>query len=593
MLNFLHNLKLRNKLIFIYVICVFVPIVLTNIMFYQVTTVNIKNQKTADADQAITLLQAELRSLIDDAAGISYLYSIDNQLNYHLNTDHASYDKYIESLSAVSNLFNRANKEYKTISSVKIMSNNPTILASADIIQLNDEIRETDWFRQMSNYSNTFPHLYVTPSSISVIQKLVDNRYNDYENVVKIDLNMSYVNQVFDLSGFNGDIYLLDPSGQARYGRLAGGLQGDGGFEGQSISLEDIPMPNKTILISKRYEGNRHLGNWSVYGVLDEEKILFDVRQSGQFILWFAGINFLVPTVVILFISRSIHTRIQAILKHMKSVKGKNFERIPFYRERDEVGELAVEFNRMSERIENLINDVYVVEIQKKELELRQRQAQLHALHSQINPHFLFNSLETIRMRSLMKGENQTAKTIQNMATIFRKSILWKRSFVTIREELELIECFLEIQKYRFDSKLEFHIEVDQSVMDIEIPKMAFLPFVENASIHGIESIPGIGYISIQIAKEQEQIVFIISDNGVGLDQEKKDELYRYFEEDASMGDSIGMKNVLTRLKICYGESFSFTIASEPGKGTRIMLRLPITSIDQSPAPFLTIQRSI
>ncbi|MGO4186034.1 sensor histidine kinase, partial [Paenibacillus sp. TAF43_2] len=240
------------------------------------------------------------------------------------------------------------------------------------------------------------------------------------------------------------------------------------------------------------------------------------------------------------------------------------------------VGELAVEFNRMSERIENLINDVYVTEIQKKELELSQRQAQLHALHSQINPHFLFNALETIRMRSQMKGELQTAKTIQNMAKIFRKSILWKRSFVTIREELELMESFLEIQKYRFDTKLEFHIEVDQSLLDIEIPKMTFLPFVENASIHGIESVPGIGYITIQIAQEQGQIVFLIADNGVGMDQEKISELHHYLHEEAIMGDSIGMKNVITRLKICYGESFSFAIDSSPGGGSRIMLRLPL-----------------
>ena len=98
MLNFLHHLKLRSKLVFIYIVCVFVPIVLTNIMFYHVTTINIKNQKTADAEQAIALLQAELGALIDDAAGISYLYSIDTLLSKHLNTNHASYDQYVESL---------------------------------------------------------------------------------------------------------------------------------------------------------------------------------------------------------------------------------------------------------------------------------------------------------------------------------------------------------------------------------------------------------------------------------------------------------------------------------------------------------------
>lgn len=569
-------MKLRSKLIVIYIVCVFIPIILTNVMFYQVTTVNIKNQKTADAEQAMTLLQAELRTVIEDAAGISYLYSIDRQLLQHLNTTYVSNDRYVESLNAISNLFNRTDTENKIISSSVIMTDNPTVLASGNIIRLEAEMRNKDWYNQINN---THPHLFVTPESISVIQRLTESRFDTYEHVLKIDLNMNHIKQILDLSSFSGDFYILDPSGQARFGRLSSGQPSELITQGRTIALGEIPRPDKAIVIGKTYQNNRYLGGWSVYGVLDEEIILSDVRQSGQFILWFAGINFIVPTLVILIISRSIHTRIKSILKHMKSVKGNNFELIPYHRERDEVGELAVEFNRMSIRIENLINDVYVAEIQKKELELRQRQAQLHALHSQINPHFLFNALETIRMRSLMKGETQTARTIQNMAKIFRKSIQWKSSFVTIREELELIESFLEIQKYRFDSKLDYHIEVDQSLLDIEIPKMAFLPFVENASIHGIENIAGIGYINIQIAQENGQLVFVIVDNGKGMDQEKIIELHHYFEAESAMGDSIGMKNVITRLRIYYGESFNFTIDSESGGGTRVLLRLPFDKI--------------
>jgi two-component system sensor histidine kinase YesM len=572
----LHEWKLLSKMISIYVICVFLPIVLTNVSFYQVTIKNIKNQKTADADQAISRLQSELGALIDEAAGISYLYSIDTQLNKLLNTHHPSYDHYIESLNGVSHLFNRSDKEYKTISSVTIMSDNPTILTSKQIIRLEDDARESEWYRGLKDMNDTYPHLYVTNDGISVVQNLWDRRLTGYDNVIKIDLNRSHVEQMFQLSGFEGDIYLLDPSDQARFGRLAGGVPSPLIAAGGAVGLDDIPKPDKPIVLARQYQSNRYLGNWKLYGVLDEEKILYDVRQSGRFILWFAGVNFLVPTILILFFYRSIHRRIQVILKHMKSLRGNKFDQIPHLRERDEVGELALEFNRMSERLKTLINDVYVAEIQKKEILLRERQAQLNALHSQINPHFLFNALESIRMRSMMKGEAQTAQTIQNMATIFRKSILWNKGFVTIREELELIECFLEIQKYRFDKKLEYHIEVDPSVPDIEIPKMAFLPFVENASIHGIENVPGIGYISIQIARENGQIVFVVSDNGAGMDREKIDELHRYFREETPMDNSIGMKNVIMRLKICYGESFFFDIDSRPDRGTRITLRLPI-----------------
>lgn len=566
-----NHLKLNGKLTFIYIVCVFIPIILTNIVFYNVTTNNIKRQKTVDAEQALTQLKNELGMLIDDAASISYLYSIDKSLEEHLETEYASYDRYIESLNSIKNIFIRSDKEYKTISSAHIMTDNPTILASGNILNLDQSIYETDWYRSIEHLNNSYPNLYVTPSSISVIQKLSDKRIQKYEHLIKIDLNMEYVNQLMSITTFDGDIYFLSPDGQVRYSNNSSAQQA-----AQPLEKESIKQPALAITFEQIYQNNRYLGGWSLYGVLDEAKILSEVRQSGQFIVWLAAINFFIPTLIILLISRSITSRIKHILKHMKKVKGKNFKPVPYHSERDEIGELSVEFNRMIERIENLINDVYVADIQKKDLEIRQRQAQLHALHSQINPHFLFNALETIRMRSLMKGETETAKTIQNMAKIFRKSISWKRSFVTIREEIDLIESFLEIQKYRFANKLQYQITVEESLKEKLIPKMTFLPFVENASIHGIEDNPGIGFITIQIASEANQIVFIIADNGMGMSKEQLDELHNYFTEDESMGESVGMKNVYTRLKIVYGDAFTYKIDSELGQGTRITLRLPI-----------------
>lgn len=566
-----NHFKLRNKLFVIYIVCVFIPIVLTNVLFYNVTTNNIKKQKSVDAAQAIVQLKNEVGVLIDDAAGIAYLYAIDRSLNNHLNMEYDSYDRYIESLNSIKNIFNRSDKEYKMISSAKVLTDNPTILASGNIISLDDATRETEWYRKVEPLNNTYPYLYVTPTEISVIQKMSDQRVGGYEHIVKVDLNMEYVSQLLSLSSFAGDIYFLDPEEIVRYSNVTEVQRAE-----QPPGLAAVAMPHDAIVLQEKYQNSRYLGGWSLYGVLDEGQMLSEVRQSGQFILWLALINFVVPTAIIIMLSRSIHSRIKNILVHMKRVKGKNFEPVPYDQERDEIGELAVEFNRMIERIENLINDVYVADIQKKELEIRQRQAQLHALHSQINPHFLFNALETIRMRSLIKGESETAKTIQNMAKIFRKSISWKRSFVTIREEIELIESFLEIQKYRFANKLQYQISVEEALKETLIPKMTFLPFVENASIHGVENNPGIGFITIQIARHLDQIVFVIADNGIGMSPEKVEELHRYFTEDDSMGESVGMKNVYTRLKICYGDQFTYAIDSEPNQGTRITLRLPL-----------------
>src|SRR5699024_7083208 len=151
-------------------------------------------------------------------------------------------------------------------------------------------------------------------------------------------------------------------------------------------------------------------------------------------------------------------------------------------------------------------------------LQLQKQQAQLSALQSQINPHFLFNTLETIRMRSLIKNETETAHIIQNMAKMLRNSITWGKDWVTIEEEVNIIQSFLEIQQYRFDEKLSYEIKIEPTSRLATIPNISILPFVENASIHGIEPKKGRGNIHIEIDKTMEkQLLIEIIDDGVGF----------------------------------------------------------------------------
>jgi two-component system sensor histidine kinase YesM len=566
-----NHLKLRDKLLLMYICSVFIPIVLTNIIFYNVTTNNIKNQKTHDANIALEQLQGELRAVIDEAAGISYLYYIDPLLNQLLDHNYDSQIEYVEAFNNIRSVFNKSEQAYKTTSSTIIYTDNPTVLSSGPIMPLTDIEKKTDWYREFMKTKVSYPLLIQSDDTFSLIQRLNYTQGNGYNNLIKIDLNMTTVKQLFALSGFEGSIYFLKPDGTIRYSN-----DNELDWRFQEIKLDRLTKPKNTISFDKMYMNNNYLNNWSLHGVINEKSFLHDVRKSGAFVIYLALINFVLPSLIIAALSRSIHVRLVKIVKHMKKVKNQHFETIPLDDSRDEIGQLTGEFNRMTERIDNLITDVYLADIQKKDLEIRQRQAQLHALHSQINPHFLFNSLETIRMRSLMKGETETAKTIHYMAKIFRKSISWKRSWVSIREEIELTECFLEIQKYRFGDKLQYQLTIEDAVYDQMIPKMTFLPFVENASIHGIEGSPGIGFIQIHIGITGDKLMFRLSDNGIGMSETKLSELLNYLRMDDSIGDNVGMKNVYTRLKLCYKDSFEFDIRSEEGHGTIVELRLPL-----------------
>ncbi|MEC1523642.1 sensor histidine kinase [Neobacillus niacini] len=304
--------------------------------------------------------------------------------------------------------------------------------------------------------------------------------------------------------------------------------------------------------------------------------MLTTVNKSKLFIFLLACINFLAPTIIIVIISRSFLIRLHRILRHVKRMENQNFELIDDQEFEDEIGQLTSEFNRMTKKIKDLINDVLLVNIQNKDLEIKRNRAQLSALQSQINPHFLFNALETIRMRSLMKEEKETAKIIHNMAKIFRNSLTWGRDFVPIRDEINLIISFLEIQRYRFGDKLDYEIHVDESTEEYKIPNMAILPFIENASIHGIEPLKENGKINLSISLKDNLLTCVIKDNGVGMTGGKRKQLLASLKNEEDIGENVGIKNVYYRLNLYYPDQFYFNIDSHLDYGTIITIQLPL-----------------
>ncbi|WP_339261204.1 sensor histidine kinase [Paenibacillus sp. FSL R5-0713] len=566
----LNYMKLRDKLLLMYVLSVFIPIVVTNVVFYNVTSANIRSQKTRDAGMALNNLKNDLRVTIDQGVGLSYSLYTDPVFNDTISRSFRSHFEYIDAYNSYlkgqfSGQLNQGIRWYQ------VYTDNPTILSSGYIDRLTDVVRSSDWYVQFQAYSAPYPALISSDQMLSLVQRLDNLDTGGREQLLKIDLNMETIKQYFHNSGFDGKVYLVDPGGHIQF---SNDYTAEASLIGKRYS--EIQFPNKMIPFELTYTGINYLEGWSLHGVMDEEIVLKEVRKSRSFVVWLACINFVLPSIIIAAMSRSIHVRLVRILKHMKKVKTQNFQTIPPEDARDEIGQLTMEFNRMTETIHNLIHEVYLADIQKKDLELKQQQAQLHALHSQINPHFLFNTLESVRMRSLIKGEKETAKIVHNMAKMFRKSISWNQNDVTVKEELELIESFLQIQKYRFGDKLQYRIEADPAVLMYRIPKMVILPFVENASIHGIESSPGVGIIQLFVSTEIDHLLIRLTDNGIGMSQARLEELLSYLNQNTDMGEHVGMKNAYSRLKLCYKNHFTFDIQTGEGEGTRIQIKLPL-----------------
>ncbi|MBD0380852.1 sensor histidine kinase [Paenibacillus sedimenti] len=576
----LHNVRLRNKLLMLYVLCVFIPILLTNIIFYNVTTHNVERQKTEDISLNLDKLKDDFRASVDNAVGISSVFYTDSLLNEVLEQ---RYEETIDFVRVYNNQVsanvNKYNSVYSEIKSVQLYTSNPTILDSGGMHPLTDVIRETEWYRKLQKlHREGQPYPLVTRSGgsdalfsgISIIRQLnYFDHPSSFNKLLKIDLNPDAIKQLFKNQALQGKLYLLNGEGDIEY---TTDTQVD--WTRGHTNFRTVPVPKDGMVLERTYTVN-YLQGWRIVLVSDSH-VLDAVRKSKEFVVYLALVNILLPTLIIIWISHSLHARLVRILVHMKKVKNQNFELIGEPESKDEIGQLTREFNRMTVQIKSLIDDVYIADIQKKDLELKQRQSQLNALQSQINPHFLFNALETIRMRSLMKQENETAKIIKNMAKMFRRSLEWGGDWVTFRDELDLILCFLEIQKYRFGDKLSYHFEVDESVYNCKIPKMTLLPFIENASIHGIEPLQGQGTIELKATRMGDLLRFTISDSGIGMPREKVALLNAYMTNGDDVSEHVGMKNAFLRLKLYYGSSIDVRIDSEDGSGTIVTITMPV-----------------
>jgi two-component system sensor histidine kinase YesM len=286
------------------------------------------------------------------------------------------------------------------------------------------------------------------------------------------------------------------------------------------------------------------------------------------------------PTILIYFVGKSISKRLLLITSYVGKAEKEQFEVIDIKEGDDEIGKLIHRYNLMVSRIKELIEVVFKGQAEKQSLELAKKNAELKAVQSQVNPHFLFNTLESIRMRSLIKKEEETSDIIGELAILFRKSMSWGDDYITVEEEMSFIDNYIHIQRYRFGDKIKYYHYVMDECKKCLVPKLSISTFIENACIHGIETTDKEGVISLTITKNEEHLLVEISDNGKGMDEQRLDELRRMIAHaDSNMlyeSKSTGVLNSYLRLKMYSDGNIIFDIDSKPESGTDIMIRLPL-----------------
>ena len=406
----------------------------------------------------------------------------------------------------------------------------------------------------------------------SIGRKVLDFKEGFYSGYIVVDCNMDIFRKAYEKVnvGKSGYILVSDP-----YGGLLYSSKPSNDSESYAAILQNLPKGQINTVSSLNGEKMIVVGDtsdytgWRVITVLPYSEISSRVEYIRNI---FIMLSVSCMVLVLLFsgvISSSVTKPIRRLQKAMKSVEKGNTDIRVADNGNNEVGQLSQSFNRLLDRIEELLTSIQSVEVKKRE-------AQLEALKSKINPHFLYNTLESIRMMAVIEDQKEIARAIEALAHLFRYSIRMRKDMIRVEDELNHVKNYILLQKIRHEDKFEAVYEMDAELLRYKILKFSLQPIVENAIAHGIEPKPGKGIVKIGVKRQDLNLVIEVEDDGVGMDAAKMNELRTYLQSPGGDGEqSMGLKNIHERVGLYFGTNYGLEIDSSLGLGTRVKLTIP------------------
>lgn len=419
------------------------------------------------------------------------------------------------------------------------------------------------YFSPPFSYSENDNRIFVT--------KYVNYNYNEDSGVLLFELSSDKIIEIANNTnlGSGGQIVILTTG---KYSII---------FSSEEKIDQDImKILNKEILGngSFTFKSNKMSYNietinntrWRIGIFINIDESAESQRSFAITLIMISFIAIIITTVLISFISRSIANPLKKLESTMKEIEEADYllvEEVNIGKQK-EIASLSESFNLMMRRIKELMDKV----VEEQET---QRKSELKALQYQINPHFLYNTLDSIVWLVDNNKNKEASEMVVALAKLFRISISRGRNIITVKDELEHARSYLLIQSIRYADAFKYEFDVDPNVVEYTTLKLILQPMIENAIYHGLKNRIDEGYIKISAKLVNTKVVFEISDNGYGMREEKIEELYENFKN-PELNDGVGLKNIYLRLKIYYGDEADLQIESELDEGTTIRIIIPM-----------------
>lgn len=591
---FFRKQSIQKKMMISCLAVTLIPLLILEVIFacmMQKQTYNdVVNSAAAFADQLEDNYQNELDNMQIIAESLQNFTPVQVYLSSDFETDVDSYHYFVENLHPLLNSFNATNEEI----CVRIYHNEKQIPNFSyqmdhnldELLKRHPETLLVDagvWIHDRMRL-NTFETMY---SYYRCVRET--NWPNRILAIIAVHADeMMLYNQIANEPVESRTVFVMDKQGNILTSnrRDAVGRSVEEFATSDGRLLMEIPDGARIEVEKREYILlRRETEQLDIAYLLSYESIHTAQRVSLVILIVVGSILMVLASILILYTSKGITEGINRLKKKMLNIDRESIRTIASLhlqeKTEDEVAQLESVFTDMMGQIDTLMDRIQLQERRLKDEIITRQQAEIMALQRQIDPHYLFNTLESIRMKLLIKDDREDAEIVKLFAESFRRYVDAREEFVPLLEEVEFIRKYIMIQNYRLDNKITFVCDAEERLLQYRISKLLLQPLVENAVLHGMEEKTDGGRILLTIRKEEPYLVICVEDDGSGMDQMKLECLRATVYSDQPER-SVGMQNVYQRVRLVYGEDASVEIESTEGIGTKVQLLLPLTAFEDS-----------
>lgn len=615
-MEFLNNIRIRKKLITACVIISVVPVVIISFLLTsKLYKTAYENTIRISRSTLLQLRQNYLAELTAQKNTVDFLAEY-APLRQYIYRDYASnYESFNDYIKNVHPVFQQYT--LKGIGSfVKIYSNNSSAKFSSETNNHLSALDKESWF--ISDEGTDAWTLTDNPGGEHLGRQLCYYRIirDEYDaaTIKMVVADFVSVDKLYALISQEREkiIFLCNDKGEivtSTSGNTHRNLSQIGSDDGVSLaqiadgSVIKYKATSYVLMTEKFSSTNLGISDWQLYYLVPHQNIVNNFDQMIRYSVGMCFLCLMVSLVGISTISQNITSRLSALAQKINSVSKGNYRSNITITGRDELGQIDRDFDTMTNEVKLLIDEVNatnreIIQQTKRTqlIEVERKEAELKALQAQINPHFLFNTLESIRMNLVLKKDLETAKIMAVFAAGIRAYIGNTSEYSTIEAEIDFIERFITIQKYRFGDKICFAAYCGDAYAALLIPRLVIQPIIENAVFHGIEPKDGTGTVLLEISRDDDRLLIKVTDDGVGIDAQELHEIENALNEGISPENTqddqatpeghtrIGIINVHNRIVLMYGESYGIRIKSKRNFGTEVEIALPVAGKSESTA---------